>query len=33
MKLINLGKATAETKNVIQPGPVFDNLYGATKRQ
>lgn len=32
MKLIDLGKATAETKTVITAGPIFDNVYQTVKR-
>lgn len=32
MKLIDLGKATVETKMINTLGPVFDNTYGFNKR-
>jgi len=32
MKLIDLGKATVETKMVNLPGSVFDSIYGIQKR-
>jgi|RhiMethySRZTD1v2_1073278.scaffolds.fasta_scaffold07571_5 hypothetical protein len=32
MKLIDLGKATVETKMTTQSGSVFDNQFGPQKR-
>jgi hypothetical protein len=33
MTLTDFGKATAETKMVVQPGPIWDSTFGAQKRQ